>query len=68
MMKLKTLGLFFIVVTWQFSYQSQKKSKEDIIVEVLDFLMGYESYLRKRRMSVSSRRYKPTEKRRHSLC
>jgi hypothetical protein len=67
MMKLKTLGLFFIVVTWQFSYQSQKKSKEDIIVEVLDFLMGYESYLCKRRIPVSSRRYKPTGKRRHSL-
>jgi hypothetical protein len=37
------------------------------IVEVLDFLMGYESYLRKRRISVSSRRYKPTGKDRHSL-
>jgi hypothetical protein len=30
-------------------------------VEVLDFLMNYESYLRRRRISVSSRRYKPTE-------
>jgi hypothetical protein len=29
--------------------------------------MGYESYLRKRRISVSSRRYKPTAKHRHSL-
>jgi hypothetical protein len=38
-----------------------------VYVEVLDFLMGYESYLRKRRISVSSRRYKPTEKHRHSL-
>jgi hypothetical protein len=27
-------------------------------VEVLDFLMGYESYLRKRQISLSSRRYK----------
>jgi hypothetical protein len=26
-------------------------------VEVLDFLKGYESYLRKRRISVSTRRY-----------
>jgi hypothetical protein len=37
------------------------------IVEVLDFLMGCESYLRKRRISVSSRRYQPTGKHRHSL-
>jgi hypothetical protein len=29
---------------------------------MLDFLMGYESYLRKRRISVSSRRYKPIGK------
>jgi hypothetical protein len=29
--------------------------------------MGYESYLRKRRISVSSRRYKPTGKHRHPL-
>jgi hypothetical protein len=29
--------------------------------------MGYESYLRKRRISVSSRRHKPTEKHRLSL-
>ncbi|CAH1374353.1 unnamed protein product [Tenebrio molitor] len=29
--------------------------------------MGYESYLRKRRISVSSMRYKPTGKHRHSL-
>jgi hypothetical protein len=29
--------------------------------------MGYESYLRKRRISVTSRRYKPTRKHRHSL-
>jgi hypothetical protein len=36
-------------------------------LEMLDFLMGYESYLRKRRISVSSRRYKPTGKHRHSL-
>jgi hypothetical protein len=28
------------------------------VVEVLDFLMGCEPYLRKRRISVSSRRYK----------
>jgi hypothetical protein len=33
-------------------------------VAVLDFLMGDESYLRKRRISVSSRRYKPTGKHR----
>jgi hypothetical protein len=33
----------------------------------LDFLMGYESYLRKRRISVSSKRYKPTGKHRPSL-
>jgi hypothetical protein len=37
------------------------------LIEVLDFLMGYESYLRKRRISVSSRRYKPTGKHPHSL-
>jgi hypothetical protein len=36
-------------------------------VEVLDFLVGYKSYLCKRRISVSSRRYKPTEKHCHSL-
>jgi hypothetical protein len=35
------------------------------VVEALDFLMGYESYLR--RILVSSRRYKPTGKHRHSL-
>jgi hypothetical protein len=30
-----------------------------MLLEVLDFLMGYESYLRKRRISVSSsKRYK----------
>jgi hypothetical protein len=29
--------------------------------------MGYELYLQKRRISVSSRRYKPTGKHRHSL-
>jgi hypothetical protein len=29
---------------------------------MLDFLMGYESYLRKRRISVSSGRYKPIGK------
>jgi hypothetical protein len=33
----------------------------------LDFLMGYESYLPKQRISVSSRRYKPTRKHRLSL-
>jgi hypothetical protein len=38
-----------------------------LILEVLDFHMGYESYLRKRRISVSSRCYKPTGKHRHSL-
>jgi hypothetical protein len=37
------------------------------VVEMLDFLMGYESYLRKRQISVSSWRYKPTGKHRHSL-
>jgi hypothetical protein len=31
-------------------------------VEVLDFLVGYKSYLCKRRISVSSRRYKLTKK------
>jgi hypothetical protein len=36
-------------------------------IQVLDFLMGYESYLRKRRISVSSRRYKSTGKHRHLL-
>jgi hypothetical protein len=38
-----------------------------LCVEVLDFLTGYESYLRKPGISVSSRRYKPTGKHRHSL-
>jgi hypothetical protein len=33
----------------------------------LDFLMGFESYLCKRQISVSSGRYKPTGKHRHSL-
>jgi hypothetical protein len=37
------------------------------LLEVLDFLMGYESYLRKRGISVLSRRYKPTGKHRHLL-
>jgi hypothetical protein len=36
-------------------------------VDVLDFLMGSESYLGKRRISVSSGHCKPTEKHRHSL-
>jgi hypothetical protein len=37
------------------------------VVDVLDFLMGYESYLRKLRISVSRRRFKPTGKHCHSL-
>jgi hypothetical protein len=41
-----------------------ERRQRDMIVEVLDFLVGYESYLRKRRISVSN---KPTGKRRHSL-
>jgi hypothetical protein len=38
------------------------------LVEVLDFLMGYESCLRKRRISVPNGPYKLTGKHRHSLC
>jgi hypothetical protein len=34
---------------------------------ILDFLMGFESYLCKPRISVSNGRYKPTGKHRHSL-
>jgi hypothetical protein len=37
------------------------------LVEMLDFLVGYESYLRKERISVSTRPYEPTRKHRHSL-
>jgi hypothetical protein len=33
-------------------------SKQYIVLEVLDFLMSYESYLRKGRISVTSRRRK----------
>jgi hypothetical protein len=46
----------------------ERKLKSIIQLEVLDFLMGdNKSYLRKRRISVSSRPYKPTGKHRHSL-
>jgi hypothetical protein len=44
-----------------------KPSQIGRIIRDVDFLMGYESYLRKRRISVSSRRYKLIGKHRHSL-
>jgi hypothetical protein len=48
-------------------YKDTKLIREECSkVEVLDFVMGYESYLRKRRISVSSS-YKPTGKHRHLL-
>jgi hypothetical protein len=37
------------------------------LVEMLASLMGYESYLRKRGISVSNRLYKPIGKHGHSL-
>jgi hypothetical protein len=37
------------------------------LLEVFQSLRGCESYLRKRRISVSSKRYKPTGNHRHSL-
>jgi hypothetical protein len=49
-------------------YKDTKLIREECSkVEVLDFVMDYESYPRKRRISVSSRRYKPTGKHRHLL-
>jgi hypothetical protein len=50
--------VFIFRVLWFATYE---------LLNVLDFLMGYEPYLRKGRISVSSRHYKPTGKHRNLL-